>query len=137
MREILFRCKRVDNGEWVEGCLYNVGMTYFIMIPTNRAIDYPVRISVIPETVGQFTALLDKNGVKIFEGDIIVSDFGDGDPNVIKFGQYKVFDEFGSCNSIGFYVFPENEPFGETIDENSLAYKVIGNIHDNPELITK
>jgi uncharacterized phage protein (TIGR01671 family) len=135
MREILFRGKSLNHEGWEQGDLItSFGRTYIANTVGNNPNDW---CEVNPESVGQFTGLLDKNGIKIFEGDVIVSDFGDGDPNVIKFGQYKVLDEFGSCNSIGFYFFPENEPFGETIHKNSLAYKVIGNIYDNPELITK
>lgn len=72
MREILFRGKRVDNGEWVEGSLIKVDWrnkptTYSIMPTRPTACNY----IVIPETVGQCTGLTDKNGVRIFEGMLL------------------------------------------------------------------
>lgn len=66
MREILFRGKRVDNGEWVYGQYlkreYPSFTDYSIWAPSGT-------IPVIPKTIGQFTSLLDKNGIKVFEGD--------------------------------------------------------------------
>lgn len=123
MREILYRGKRVDTGEWVEG--YYIKATHhwhehgihedWIAVDTIQNggwCNVRGKYAVIPETVGQYTGLTDKNGTKIFEGDILSSEWG-----------YK--GEVGLF-SIG-YAFIECL-FNEDCE-------IIGNIHDNPELL--
>lgn len=134
MREILFHGKRVDNGEWVEGDLlqtrYHSGhIEYQIMPQTPVSSAYPV----LPETVGQFTGLTDKNGKKIFEGDICkFKRFND-----VHVG--KVVFNVTTASFIMWYQ-PIVGAYGEKATQKMLLsvcdnIEVIGNIHDNPELM--
>ena len=141
MREILFRGKRVDNVEWVYGYFWSndVGNSFIRVTKENDEIvlkDY----EVIPETVGQYTGLTDKNGKKIFEGDIVKYDLWDDkfDYCEVKFGYfYAAMDSYNGGPALGFYLADIN---GNADDrgfyKNMYKYiEVIGNIHDNPELL--
>ena len=138
MREILFRGKRIDNGEWVYGNL-NYGTIEIKSIKDSYYIsDFDVNpwdkkfYPVIPESVGQYTGLTDKNGKKIFEGDILkivhkyqspfdddTKEYTDIDTDVVH------FDDEGLCFSYG------KSPFLCVVDNVTAEYEVIGNIYDD------
>ena len=128
IREIIFRGKRVDNGEWVEGYYVSISETYHYILTGNPVVE-PGKIDVehykvIPETVGQYTGLTDKNGKRIFEGDIIQSVETGGTGIFQWFPEHSAFMVWCiSSNEIGF------------LYECSSIMEVIGNIHDNKELL--
>ena len=127
MREILFRGKRTGDNKWVEGNLeyHPITKLAFIRMPKHIYISIEM---VDPVTVGQYTNQIDKNGVKIFEGDIcrhrVVVDgevLEDDVGNVcLRHGSWTIMDKFGYI-AVG------------QCSPNDL--EVIGNIHDNPELL--
>lgn len=129
-REILFRAKRQYNGEWIYGDLQHNGKNIPKWVEGEE---------IIPETVGQFTGLTDKNGNKIFEGDIIKSitlDTNTEQLAVVGFG--KFIDENNDDEYLGFYI--EFDGFKTTITQLEMEevkdrFEIIGNIHDNPELL--
>lgn len=139
MREILFRGKRKGNGKWVEGLytkrvetLFSESNTerHFILVQerdnTGRLMNMLSWYDVIPETVGQYTGLTDKNGDRIFEGDILEYTNEDGEVQYVS----VVFEE---C---AFLI----EDHGITDSSLLTSYvclglEVAGNIHDNPELL--
>ena len=125
MREILFRGKRTDNGEWVKGYLYitHTGAHEIGSYEAERNIER-FTFDVIPETVGQFTGLTDKNGVRIFEGDIVSLVKHDG----LIYKVVYVPCRYELVNSKGVNCFVLDIYKSENIE-------VIGNIHDNPELL--
>ena len=123
MREIKFRGKRLDNGEWLYGYLIRLhGIPYIYPNPANNGW---TSYEVDPDTVGQFTGLLDKNGKEIYEGDILI------EPGIFNLPRTVFWDHrfmrFGNiplsiCGYIDLYDYNKTE--------------VIGNIHDNPELLS-
>lgn len=138
MREILFRGKYSD-GNWIYGnYIHSPGNDLKHNIcPNDSPYDW---YEVDPETIGQFTGLLDKNGRKVFEGDILayhLEDFEDETiDGVVKYGQSNC----SCCDGVyGWYieggdirVLDENKCY----DDDERLY-VVGNIHDNPELVEK
>lgn len=123
MREILFRGKLlagVSAGEWVYGNLVVKSDNVAIITPDDTPIGRYGRVA--PETVGQFTGLHDRNGTRIFEGDILRYSIMGKELWEIRWNAGRAF--FGAHNSnveLGAFAFEVGE--------------VIGNIHDNPELL--
>ena len=126
MREILFRGKRIDGG-WIEGDYIN-----WTVGNPEIAVEYNTghkrSHEVIPETVGQYTGLTDKNGTKIFEGDILeghLDDYYPDNSTIVSVIWYE--------NS---WCILENGCLPVLMDNTDSQYFcVIGNIHDNPELL--
>ena len=115
MREILFRGKRVDNGKWTEGYFFKSWNKVFLL--WGMTGDCPNMEEVIPETVGQYTGLNDKNEKKIFEGDIVESPNGT-----------QGFIEWQNAEC-AFLVNIGDD--WQTMDD--CPYEVVGNIYDNKE----
>lgn len=129
MREILFRGKRLKDGAWIEGfyCEFANNMSgeqeHFIQtVKSDGRIDTLYRVD--PSTVGQYTGLTDKNGERIFEGDIVRVFLRDGvEVGPIMWSDIDARYKFAS-------------PDGTTYSVDcTCVFEKIGNIHDNPELL--
>lgn len=137
MREILFRGKRIDNGEWIEGHYTECRGETFIGIDTSSMFEIfcpPVIrwFKVSSETLCQFTGLCDKNGNKIWENDIVNHN---GEYAPVKFGRYCLSFDYGNYN-FGFYVdFPEKTFFRKELGYWCRKVEVVGNVFDDPELL--
>lgn len=132
MREILFRGKTYD-GKWEQGDLRHGGYVHNDSETYIMRSDYALHnIPVDPKTVGQYTGLTDKNGKKIFEGDVVVCTQeinGNFVDKHIETGYVEMkHGAFGLHRKQGYY-----RPFKDWLE--NYEYEVIGNIHDNPELI--
>ena len=141
MREIKFRGKRLDNGEWIYGSLLvshfkdNKKERYFI---TQFSGNYTFEHEVDPNTVGQFTGLRDKNGRDIWEGDIFKEDGSGIVRSVFRVPGGLAFEDnpvsFGYDHRAPVY------PYSSIAEMQSVSWlsqccEVIGNIHDDPELL--
>lgn len=127
MRKILFRGKRIDTGEWVYGAYmahdYD-GHTIFNQNPEDGTLQ---EFEVIPETVGQYTGLDDKNNKNIFEGDILRDDESIIIVNSLLNGGFSM----AYSTMVGKWV-----NYGDLLDYLEVYKReVIDNVHDNPELV--
>lgn len=128
MREILFRGKRLDTGEWVYGQWLPKSKTICTETTIEGTTEYR-DLFVAPETVGQYTGLNDKSGAKIFEGDIIRHYNRHDDTDYFYIGVIEWNEEkHGFANRC----VKENSLF---LVSDRCIYEVVGNIHDNPELL--
>lgn len=134
----LWRGKRVVNGEWALGCLIRSSSKAMIFVldgKTNRISG----TDVDPSTIGECTGLRDKNGKLIFEGDIVLAYYNPKEKTaigVIRYGKFMDTDSLDDYGYLGWYI----EVQGHCIsilqpDTDGICIEVIGNIHDNPELL--
>lgn len=123
MREILFKAKRLDNGEWVDGfscCIGPVGQEKHYIIPMYASAFYGIEVD--PSTVCEYTSLTDKNGKKIFDGDVVRRETD-------YYGKHKVYDEpvvWEDDIEKGFL----GEPYTSGYCIHGGNWEVIGSIHD-------
>lgn len=151
MREIKFRGLTENTRKMVYGSLVCYPSGHYSIEDHLRGVDNIVHVyNVVPETIGQFTGLRDKNGTEIFEGDVVkFSNWASAHKcekcgheksteayGFVKFSNSKSYDQYPS-RSVAVYVV---EMLGKcSIDETDLddseELEVIGNIHENPELL--
>ena len=138
MHEIIIKGKTYD-GMWVEGAYYHAKKYYgdpddkHCIIPTAESLDYEQALEyfiVDPATVGRYTGLKDRDGKRIFEGDIvkaqddlIFSPFCDGLVGKVVYSE------------AAFFIEPKDPTKSEYLFNECAVYEVLGNIHDNPELM--
>ena len=144
MREILFMGKDfsgVINHNWCFGSLDTIEDDRAIIIYSDR-FGNKCRIFVDPSTVGEYTGLKDKNGQRIFEGDIVKNEwcFIKGN-SIVRFGEYKSLDSSNDyqCGHLGFYLEHISDFNKRTVRKDIMYFankcEIIGNIHDNPEML--
>lgn len=139
-REIKFRGKRVNGGEWVYGMTISNGTikrkinNIFFEVAENKWV------GVLPETLGQYTGLKDKDGKEIYEGDILKTPRGF--IGQVVFGRaeeecrHKVFGRMViDCYTTYGWIFVRGDGYRCAIDDELLEGEIIGNIHDNQELM--
>lgn len=142
MRDIAFRGKRKDNGEWVYGAYFQGNIVERILIDINR----PIMYDIDPKTVGQYTGLNDKNGKQIYEGDIVkcvselYTNFGETPTGRYATDFYEILVKTDDSYCFG------SRKIGRKIGKDYIStpvlkicaekyYEVIGNIYNNPELL--
>lgn len=145
MREILFKAKRKDNGEWVEGDLvhsvYKIDDTCVGKYGSNVGMH-----QVYENTICQYTGLKDKNGKKIWENDIVFDDelcslviWDELSARfvVVDYGTKGCLMEYGFDEYAGEYGVVDTNGFDDFCDDANVIFEVIGNRFDNPELLER
>lgn len=123
LREIKFRGKRIDNGEWVVGFLVKMWGEFHIIDFNDENIAYPINC----ETIGQFTGVKDKSGREVYDDDIILQQqYGGGKGKMIVRFEKGAF-------IVGYHSGSLTRKTPMLLNDRC---EVIGNIHDNPELLT-
>lgn len=129
MREILFRAKREDNGEWVYGYYVRLpdvtGSVHRMYVPAETPDESNAVYYIDPKTLGQYTGLIDCNGIKIFEGDIVQDYDPEDEPAEVRYDETET--EFAVTIENCYY------GLGNTFLSKDLT--VLGNVHDNPKLL--
>jgi uncharacterized phage protein (TIGR01671 family) len=124
VRDILFRGRRRDNGAWIYGDLRHWHNGEIAIVGLTNTTNSIAGYEVDPATVGQFTGLLDKNGKKIFEGDIVTG----------WFNRSKIIGTITYGSDATFFI-SRKGLHGIGLNNAGDWLEVIGNIHDNPELL--
>lgn len=138
MREILFRGKRLGDGKWIEGNYWEFCGNNNIMAPGTC-----IGSRVDPSTVGQFTGLLDKNGKRIFDGDVVKYTFDMPDnPNATENGKKVIIGRVFFSDWRASFSVTAGRNCSSSLNNDLFKYvrngnrvEVTGNIHDNPELL--
>ena len=133
MREILFRGKRVDNGEWIQGDIVQFPVHGVVRIVEQEPSYKDAEVD--SDTVGQYTGLTDKNGRKIFEGDIIHLEYSQVFFGGVYFGEYTAEVSYKEGCFITDGINNGGEIETPLSGFNNDEVEIIGNIHDNPELL--
>lgn len=131
MREILFKAKRIDNGEWVEGCyVTSDGKSFICMDIVEHYCVIALRwFEIDPETLCQFTGLCDKNGKKIWENDILMAHLDESYPEDVTYETV----EWGVAGWVGHETDSTDREYFDEFDLEN--FEVVGNIFDNKELL--
>ena len=128
-REILFKAKRKDNGEWVEGDAIHEPIGMSIRHEKNGM---SVRVPVDPDTLCQYTGLTDKNGKRIWENDIVRDKTGD----IFRiYWSEQLLNYSAKCVKSTFSVFISQKWDLGTLLKSQIDVEVCGNIFDNPDLL--